>query len=257
MSGDAALPALSAPDIEAIEHATRDAVPPEQVQAIDGWTLGLDSGTVNRARSAVPLRHEAPDLAALDLIEARYAEQGLRAAFRLPVLPAFDDLRAALRARGYVMKQPTRVMTGRVEALALPLPAAPVSLAQAPSAAWNAVFLGEGFDPVDGACRVGILARARHAVFAGVQAQGQTVAVGMGSFSRGWASVHGMRTLPAHRGGGLASAILAALREEARQRGLSRMFLQVEAGNTRAVALYQRIGFAPAWVYEYWSQPAD
>ena len=48
----------------------------------DGWLLAFDSGTVNRAKSAVPLQHvPAPDAGLLiDRIEARYAAHGLAGA---------------------------------------------------------------------------------------------------------------------------------------------------------------------------------
>ena len=56
---------LAAADIEAIERATLDAVPPEQTAVLDGWLLGLDRGTVGRAHSAVPLTHDGCDAAVL------------------------------------------------------------------------------------------------------------------------------------------------------------------------------------------------
>jgi len=33
---------------------------------------------------------------------------------------------------------------------------------------------------------------------------------------------------------------------------MARVFLQVEAGNTAAQALYRRAGFETAWSYMYW-----
>ena len=78
------------------------------------------------------------------------------------------------------------------------------------------------------------------------------VAVGSASLAHGWCGLHGMRTLSAWRGQGLASAILAALGEVARARGLQRVFLQVEAANTGAQALYRQAGFATRWRYHYW-----
>ncbi|MBC7168334.1 GNAT family N-acetyltransferase, partial [Phenylobacterium sp.] len=38
----------------------------------------------------------------------------------------------------------------------------------------------------------------------------------------------------------------------AAERGVARMFLQVEEGNAPARALYARAGFAPLWRYHYW-----
>ena len=56
---------LSDADIEAIERATLDAVSPERVESLPGWLLPMDSGTVGRARSAVPLSHGNADPAVL------------------------------------------------------------------------------------------------------------------------------------------------------------------------------------------------
>ena len=36
------------------------------------------------------------------------------------------------------------------------------------------------------------------------------------------------------------------------ERGLGRVFLQVEESNTAALALYQRAGLTTAWHYHYW-----
>ena len=77
---------LAAGDVEAIERATCDAVPPEAVGELPGWLLGFDGGTVSRAHSAVPVSHEAPggapDAEVIKEIEALYASHGLRAVFR-------------------------------------------------------------------------------------------------------------------------------------------------------------------------------
>lgn len=247
---------LEAADVEALERATFDAVPPQALDLLDGWLLGFDRGTVGRAHSAVPASHDASSAAAdprsVGRVMAAYAARGLRPAFRVPGLPAFDAVRAELGRRGHAGGKPTRVFTAHCDAFAGGDDAMPAELMPQPDQGWRDVFLGEGFDPVDGASRVEILGRARHAVFACVRAGGQTVAAGMGSFSHGWASVHGMRTLPAHRGQGMAGSILSAIAREAAAREAGRAFLQVEAGNTGAQALYLRRGFAPVWDYAYW-----
>jgi GNAT superfamily N-acetyltransferase len=71
------------------------------------------------------------------------------------------------------------------------------------------------------------------------------------SFGATWAGIHGMRTAPAHRGLGHASAILAALGRVARDRGVTRVFLQVEEANP-ARRIYRAAGFSPVWRYHYW-----
>ena len=176
---------------------------------------------------------------------------------RIPDSAAFDAMRVTLQADGYVPAKPTLVQVA-----ALPAPVAAVAgphvhVNMMPDEAWASVFLGKGFDPVDGASRVAILRRARAAVFARAVVEGLTVAVGSACFSHGWCGIHGMRTAPTWRGRGFAKAVLGALESQARSRGISRLFLQVEADNTAAQALYRQRGFTSAWSYTYWKQPGS
>ena len=124
--------------------------------------------------------------------------------------------------------------------------------ADTPDAAWTAIFIGQGFDPIDGASRARTLSRTPGSVYASVREDGRAIACGAASFGYGWASIHGMRTEQARRGEGLAARVLASLAAVAAQRGLPRIFLQVEDNNVPALALYRRAGFETLWRYEYW-----
>jgi GNAT superfamily N-acetyltransferase len=238
-------------DIAAIERATLAAMPPEAAEEGEGWLVALDHGTVGRAHSAAPLAHGAPDARAVAAIEKRYARFGTPTVFRLPEVAAFDALRHDLQARGFRPGRTTLVQVARVRDMAAAT-GADVQLAPAPAAGWEQVFLGEGFDPVDGASRLGILRRARDSIFAGIEREGATVAVGSACFSQGWCGIHGMRTLPVQRRQGSAGRILAVFAQEARARGVGQAFLQVEEGNAVARSLYARLGFTTAWAYRYW-----
>ena len=55
----------------------------------------------------------------------------------------------------------------------------------------------------------------------------------------------GMGVLAAYRGQGIGQRLMAACIARARQRGITRIELQVRIDNTRAIALYQRMGFVP------------
>lgn len=242
-------------DIESLERATVAAVSPQAQEEIAGWLLPFDTGTVGRAKSAVPLAHVTPDAAVLQAVEARYAERGLPVMWRLPDIAAFDSFGDLLRARGYAAGKPTHVQTAAAARVMQVSPGPFADALPRPDAAWAAVFTGEGFDPVDGASRVATLSRAPGALFARVREGEATVAAGMGGFSHGWASVHGMRTALHCRGRGLAGRVLATIAHAARQRGIERIFLQVEAANAPALALYRRAGFETAWTYSYWKRP--
>lgn len=243
-----------AADVDAIERATLQAVAPEVVEALPGWLLPMDCGTVGRARSAVPLHHGPPDPVLLPLILDRYEARGFTAAFRLPDLPAFEPLQQALHRHGFVRQQPTLTQTAPIDALLTGAVSADpaAALADTPDEAWMAMFLGEGLDPVDGASRARSLSRAMGTRYASLRENGHPQACGAASFGHGWLGVHGMRTAAAQRGRGLAGRLLRAMAREAEQRGISQAFLQVDATNAPALALYQKLGFSTAWAYAYW-----
>jgi GNAT superfamily N-acetyltransferase len=235
--------------VEVLERDVVAAVAPPETLEIGGWLVPLDNGTIGRARSAVSLSHDiGPD--AIDPIAAAYRERGLPPRFRIADTPSLAAVRDALTARGFAPHQPTIFKTGSTEDLAESSEASARILTR-PDAAWEAVFLGEGFDPADGAHRIAALTRSPGAIYAAAGEGGETQAVGVMSFGAVWAGIHGMRTTPAHRGKGLAAAILAAMGREARARGVERVALQVEEPNP-ARRIYRRAGFSAAWRYHYW-----
>ena len=93
--------------------------------------------------------------------------------------------------------------------------------------------------------------------FAMLQRDGATAAVGLTVVTGAWAAIFLMRTHPAHRRRGLARDILAALLGWARDQGASHAFLQVEAANASAIALYAGAAFESAYSYRYWRPEAE
>ena len=245
-------------DVEAIERATVAGVSPDSQEEIPGWLLPFDHGTIGRSHSAVPLRHggaiTADDVA---LVAARYRAKGLAPCFRVADVRGLAHLHEALLAGGFQSTQPTLTFAASVKeilATSRPIAVTVATVTDQPDAAWRQVYLGDDFDPVDGAHRVRALSRAAGSVYACSKEAGasQVVATGVGSFGFGWLGVHGMRTLSAYRGRGHASGILHSLARAAQQRGVSSAFLQVEEANVAAVRVYEKLGFRLCWRYHYW-----
>ena len=250
--------ALLAQDVEAIERATLAAVAPHDVDEMPGWLLPFDAGTVGRAHSAVPLRHDASIQAGdIATIVKRYRARGLRPSLRIAAVPALAHLDAALIEQGLKISQPTLTCVARVtDLLDATRSVTPAELSSSPSQTWREVYLGEGFDPVDGASRVQALSRASGSLYAqSVDSHAdpaQVVATGVGSYGHGWLGIHGMRSLATHRKQGHASRILRALALQAHAKELPCAYLQVEEGNQAALRLYESLGFTMAWRYIYW-----
>ena len=242
-------------DIESLERATLDAVAPPSVEALPGWLLPFDQSTIGRAKSAVPLSHAAQDIHVVQTIVDLYSAHQLPAAFRVADVASLSGIHQELRRLGFTPQQPTLVQIGSAWQMLGVVGAhtnTPVTVTEHPTAQWSAVYTAPGFDAIDGAHRVQALSRSATVVFASLADPLGPVAAGTASFSQGWASVHGMRTLERARGRGLAGYALAALAQQAIARGIDRLFLQVDEGNAPALALYQRAGFQTAWRYHYW-----
>ena len=239
-------------DIESLEKATLDAVSPDATEFLPNWALPFDSTTVGRAISAVPLRHEAVDPGDIALIESRYVSKGLNAQFRVADVAGLSELHERLRSRGYTARQPTLTMVSDIRDWPQTAAAWAVQQDDKPSPAWESVYLADDFDPIDGANRLKALSRSRYLQYGWVEDAIGAVAAGTASFSQGWMSLHGLRTLGRVRGKGCAFALIQAFGNQARLTNLEKCFLQVEESNANAIALYSRLGFQTAWRYHYW-----
>jgi ribosomal protein S18 acetylase RimI-like enzyme len=239
-------------DVESLELATLDAVAPTEIGTLPGWLLPFDNGTVGRAISAVPLQHHNMNPATIASIEALYAARGLKTQFRVADVTGLSDLHRGLRNFGYTPQQPTLTLVGTVHQWPHVDPYRDVQLSRQPSDAWRSVYMSGDFDPVDAANRVRALSRSQCMVYASLSDAYCYIAAGTAAFSRGWASLHGMRTLTRARGMGCATALIAALGQEALARNIYQCFLQVDEGNLPALHLYRSLGFQTAWLYHYW-----
>jgi ribosomal protein S18 acetylase RimI-like enzyme len=161
------------------------------------------------------------------------------------------ELDGLLAAKGWrIRAAPAVVMTAAAaEVAASSVPDVPVALAERPDDGWLARYRYRGQELPAGALR--LLLSAPWQAFASVVIGGRTAAVGRVSVAAGWGGLTVIDVAPEHRRSGLGTAVTAALAAAAISRGASRIFLQVEEGNTAALALYARCGFRAEHRYRY------
>jgi ribosomal protein S18 acetylase RimI-like enzyme len=164
------------------------------------------------------------------------------------------DLGDHLARRGYAPGKETLVMTGPMGEGA---PDASVIVSSALDPDFAKVMSATAPSPEDGAERLAALDRvAQPRLFAKTVQADQATAIGACAVEGAWAGIFGMRTHPAHRRQGLAIQILNALLARAADHGASAAYLQVEAKNTGAIALYEAAGFKTVYRYFYWEKQA-
>jgi ribosomal protein S18 acetylase RimI-like enzyme len=240
-------------DPAVLEPLADDAWPARERVRLGGWRLNASAGRSMRINACWPL--SAPDRdpdAALDAVEAWYAARDLPPRFKLTDgVIAPDDLPERLAARGYAPNKETLVMLGPVAGEGDPA----IRVTAAPDAAFEAVFTATAGDPEDGRERLEALGRIpAPARFARLDIGGVAAAIGASAIGGGFGGVFGMRTAPDHRRKGLARRVLRALLAEAKGLGAERAWLQVEAENAPAIALYAHEGFEPTYRYRYWTR---
>lgn len=245
---------MTAEEIDHLERTADRAWPAAERSSLGSWILNASTGWSGRLNACWPLGEPPLPLAeAVDAVEAWYGARGLPPVFK--PAGALPSLEAELTARGYRARTPTLMMVADISNPARP---ARVTLSDTVGEAFERVFLGTQDNPADAAERMGAFHRiARPRVFAFIDVEGAPVAIGGSAVEGDWAGIFGMRTLAAHRRQGLAQDIVAALLAGAQEAGARRAYLQVEAPNAPAIALYERFGFAIAFAYSYWDRAAS
>lgn len=238
-----------------LEPIADRAWPARERSTLGGWRLNATDGWSMRSNACWTL--SAPDRdveAAIDAAETWLAARDLPPCFKLTDgVTAPDDLAERLARRGYADCKETLVMVGPASGQADP----EVTLFAAPDATFEAVFTASADGNLaDARERLETLGRIPPpARFARLDVDGDPAAIGASAVEGEWAGVFGMRTAPGHRRKGLARRVLRALLAETSALGASRAYLQVEAGNAPAIALYEREGFKVAYGYRYWVRP--
>jgi GNAT superfamily N-acetyltransferase len=246
---------MTSREIIALEDVSARAWPALVTGRLGGWRLNATRGFTGRANTCWVL--EDPGCAAADAIEtaeAWYFDRGLPPKFKTTdgaIAP--EGLEAALTLAGYAPHVETCVMVGPVGGAN-----EGVILSAEPDAAFQSVLFDALYrDSGDAKERLETLERIMPPVFfARLDVDGVPTAIGACAVDGAWAGLSVMRTRASHRRQGLAAKIVSALLGAAAEAGATRSYLQVEADNTGAIALYQRCGFEKAYGYRYWSKEA-
>lgn len=236
-----------------LEHLLLTAWPSKETATLHGWTLLTDGGATGRANAVSPLAFDGALGAAIVDVKAHYQSRGMRPTFRIARgACAPRDLPEALAERGWKPSQETLVMTVPVAAaLATLTDPHDVTLGDDYPDALDAILKETSATTAEYEERRGLARRTprpRAFALAGDDATGLCVLV------EGMAGVFLMRTHPAQRRKGHARRILAALLRWARENGGENAFLQVEASNRPAIALYEASAFKTVYSYDYWRE---
>jgi GNAT superfamily N-acetyltransferase len=238
-----------------IEDAGLNASAPPQQRWLDGWLVRLSPGKAKRARciqAVAPGMRSADDK--LRECEALFRAAGLPMFVRITPYSEPSDLDALLAGRGFARIDDTRVMV-RATLDGLPALGVPAGIDESIA---DADAYAQAIGRLRGSPAAQIEAHAQRLAlspvpYAGVlwRRAGEVVACGQFAREGVLVGLYDVFTAPAARSAGLARMLCTRLLAMARGEGASAAYLQVDAGNTPARAVYLRLGFADGYAYHY------
>jgi ribosomal protein S18 acetylase RimI-like enzyme len=119
-----------------------------------------------------------------------------------------------------------------------------------PDDAWAARYHYRGQDHLPPVARQ-VLTSAREQAFVSIRDGDEVLAIARLSIADGWAGLTAVEVHPGYRRQGLGVVTTAAACRVAGERGIQRVFLQVEVDNAPAQAMYRRLGFRYRHRYHY------
>jgi ribosomal protein S18 acetylase RimI-like enzyme len=244
----AAAPELPGP--AAMQRIAAAAWPAIEQEPLGDWVLRASAGFTRRANSVQTLGDPGLPLdEALARVRAWYAERGLPAYLEItePGSPGGLAAHAGSLAA-------THVRTAPLAALAAAPLAVDVRLARTPDAAWLSRYRRVTGGPEVQRAAMSLLLGGASTWFASAHLTEVTdgpAAIGRLVVDGPWAYFGAVEVVPAARRRGLAAAVMTALASRAAEEGATGAYLQVEADNAPAGALYDKLGFGTAYTYHY------
>jgi phosphatidylglycerophosphatase A/GNAT superfamily N-acetyltransferase len=246
-------------DPRQIEQAGLNALQTQRQLFYDGWVLRLSAGKAKRARSVNAFFGSTLPLARkIGHCESVYAQHGLPPLFRMTPFDQPTDLEATLAVRGYEAFDETLDAGGaalragdsrdrgrsrdRGARRADTFVEAVGDLRQSPAAQRDAHRERLAHSPLDKRCII-------------VRADGAVVCTAQVAVEDGVAGVYDVVTAEAARGNGYATLACTSLLSWAWQHGTHAAYLQVNADNAPALAIYRKLGFATIYTYHYRGLP--
>ncbi|HUP09660.1 MAG TPA: GNAT family N-acetyltransferase [Caldimonas sp.] len=246
--------------LSCIEDAGLNASAPPQQRWVDGWLVRFSPGKAKRARCVNAVAEgRLPVDTKLEMCRSIYASAGLPLVVRVTPFSVPGDLDARLAAAGFVRFDDTCVM---VRATLDDLPrasAGELRIEQVPL---------RTFAETVGRFRGSTLAeREAHAhrlaespvpfvPYVLTDPERGALACGQAAVEGRLVGIYDVYTAAPERGRGLASVLCTRLLGQARERGATTAYLQVEAENEGARRVYRRLGFEDAYTYHYRGQAA-
>jgi len=245
--------------VRRVEEASLNAWPAMHQVLADGWLVRMSNGFTKRANCVVPLYAGSESssvgeasqvLEKIRYCENLYAREQLKTIFRLTSIPNDPALDELLARRGYQQLDLTDVKIRNLTTLSQPNQA--VAFRLLTLAEWVEHYAVLSDMPTHASRLHATLIRAIRpdCAFGVLEHNDDVVACGLGVKEQDMVGIFDVITAAKARREGYGRALMQGLLGWGATQGAHLAYLQVAAGNSPAVSLYEGLGFRN--LYHYW-----
>ncbi|MHA1136279.1 MAG: GNAT family N-acetyltransferase [Candidatus Thorarchaeota archaeon] len=240
--------------ISNIEYLASHCWPAKEIERYHGWIIHWHDGVTWRANSVLPLEETSDELVedSIDYVINFYDERNTPPAFKLTKESKPIVLDEILDEMDFQKRMITHLQTTPIENIACLDPRVGVDLLRVTDDSIDSLMHRSKRDEFVLQVRREII----HAIqgekkIARVMIDGQIAGVGLGVVEEDMLGLFSIRTLPEYERRGVAWSISCALAMWGEENNANTAFLQVEAENKPALALYSAMGFETKYTYWY------
>ena len=237
-----------------IEYLASHCWPAKEIERYQGWIIHWHDAVTWRANSVLPIGELSDVLLedAIDHVINFYKEQNTPPAFKITEESKPEDLDETLDEMGFQTRMITHVQTMPISDLTCLDPRVGVDLLRVTDESIDSLIHRSKRSEFALEVRRDIIHRIEGGKkIARVMIDGQIAGVGLGVVEEDMLGLFSIRTLPEYERRGVAWSISCALAMWGEENGANTAFVQVEAENKPALALYGAMGFETKYTYWY------
>jgi GNAT superfamily N-acetyltransferase len=249
---------MSEHEIGELELLASHCWPAREIVTYKGWIIQWNDAITWRANSVLPYKWESKIEIeqVIDYVIDLYKEKDTPPAFKISPASQPKGLDKLLEEKGFEQRMVTHVQIAPIEEISCLNPRLPVDLFKVTDDSLDTLMYKSEREKKAIEVRREIIHRIVGAKnIARVMMHGYIAGVGLGVVEGEWLGLFSIRTLPEFQRRGVAWSVNCALAMWGEDHGAKRAFLQVEAENNPAIALYESMGFKT--MYTYWYRILD
>lgn len=240
--------------INEIEYLASHYWPAREIERYYGWIIQWQDGVTWRANSVLPLAATEDELVedSIDYVIDFYDKRNIPPAFKMTEASIPIALDEILDEMDFQQRMITLFQTVPIEKLVCLDTEVEVDILRVSDETIDTLYHRSMRDEFAIQVRKEIIHRIKgEKKIARVMIDGQLAGVGLGVVEDDMMGIFSIRTMPEFRRRGVGWSINCALSIWGEENGADTAFLQVEADNNPALALYEKLGFKTLYTYWY------